>query len=369
MTRLTADYTSIYIVDLGGDVRKNPKLSGTTHNVFGIQVGVSVNIFVRKQATQGCQIWYAQSGEDWRKEQKLELLDQFGTYSSVTWQQLHPDPSGNWLTDDLRPEFKTLLAVGGKKGQGIFSTFGLGVSTNRDAWAYNFNTEILAANVKKTIGFYNQEILRWRQAGRPKDVDTFVQNDDNDHQIGWSRDLKADLRRERFAEFSQHKIRTSLYRPFTEKHLFLDRILNEEVYQFPNFLPTTESEGENRVLCSPSAGARADYWIIASAKIPNLALTSIDAAQCFPFYTYDEDGSNRRENITDWALEEFRQHYNDPSITKWDIFHYTYALLHSPEYRQRYAANLKRELPRIPYDPEFRAFATTGKRLAELHVN
>jgi predicted helicase len=91
--------------------------------------------------------------------------------------------------------------------------------------------------------------------------------------------------------------------------------------------------------------------------------------QCFPFYMYDGDGSNRRENITDWALEEFRKHYADSSITKWDIFHYTYALLHSPEYRESYAANLKHELPRIPFAPNFRAFADAGKRLAEFHVN
>ena len=87
--------------------------------------------------------------------------------------------------------------------------------------------------------------------------------------------------------------------------------------------------------------------------------------QCFPFYLYDKDGSNRRENITDWALNEFRTHYSDPNITKWDIFHYVYAVLHHPEYRERYAANLKRELPRIPYPPNFRDFATAGERLAE----
>jgi predicted helicase len=92
-------------------------------------------------------------------------------------------------------------------------------------------------------------------------------------------------------------------------------------------------------------------------------------SQCFPFYSYAEDGTNRRENITDWALDQFRSHYENKSITKWDIFYYTYAVLHHPEYRTRYAANLKRELPRIPYAPDFRNFAKAGKRLAELHVD
>jgi len=95
---------------------------------------------------------------------------------------------------------------------------------------------------------------------------------------------------------------------------------------------------------------------------------SIDAAQCFPLYVYDEDGTNRRENITDWALAEFRSHYGQGSITKLDIFHYVYGLLHHPEYRRRYAANLKRELPRIPYAPDFWEIARIGGELMELHL-
>ena len=92
-------------------------------------------------------------------------------------------------------------------------------------------------------------------------------------------------------------------------------------------------------------------------------------SQCFPFYTYDEDGTNRHENVTDWALAQFRERYGDKKISKWDIFHYVYAVLHHPAYRERYAANLKRELPRVPFAHDFRPFADAGARLAELHVN
>ena len=101
-------------------------------------------------------------------------------------------------------------------------------------------------------------------------------------------------------------------------------------------------------------------------RIPNLLPQS--GSQCFPFYTYDEDGSNRRENITDWALAQFRTHYQDDLISKWDIFHYVYGLLHHPGYRERYQANLKRELPRLPFAPDFRAFAAGGARLSEIHI-
>ena len=117
-------------------------------------------------------------------------------------------------------------------------------------------------------------------------------------------------------------------------------------------------------------GYRSPFSALVVNKLPELHLcASTDTFQCFPFYTYNEDGTNRRENITDWALEQFRSYYKDKSITKWDIFHYVYALLHHPLYRERYAANLKRELPRIPFAPDFKAFAEIGKRLAEIHVN
>jgi len=114
-------------------------------------------------------------------------------------------------------------------------------------------------------------------------------------------------------------------------------------------------------------------------KVPDLLPQG--GSQLFPFYTYAEDGTYRRENITDWALEQFRSHYHAPSITKWDIFHYIYSVLHHPEYRERYAANLRRELPRIPFAPVssvpavgkdvdvFRALVNAGQRLTEIHVH
>jgi predicted helicase len=344
---LAKDFSGIYILDLGGDVRKNPTLSGTTHNVFGIQVGVSINILVKTKERGTQTIHYARVGENWRKEEKYKYLEQNDTRSKVQWQQLHPDAKHNWLTAELSKDFEQLISIGAKDTDGIFASYGLGVSTNRDAWAYNFQKEELAKNVLHSVDFYNGEVRRWLASDRRTPIDEFVRYDDS--AISWSRDLKADLKRGRTTDFGNNKLRWSLYRPFTESHLFLDRVFNEEVYSFPKYFPDTNSEFENVVICSPSAGARAAYWCLITRLIPNLALTSIDAAQCFPFYTYDEDGTHRRENITDWALEQFRSHYHDPSITKWDIFHYVYAVLHHPEYRQRYAANLRRELPRIPF--------------------
>jgi len=108
--------------------------------------------------------------------------------------------------------------------------------------------------------------------------------------------------------------------------------------------------------------------VMVSNCIPNLSLV-VAPVQCFPFYTYSEDGTHRHENLTNWTLKHFQRHYQDNTITKWAIFYYVYALLHHPHYREKYAANLKRELPRIPLAPDFWAFSKAGERLAELHIH
>ena len=134
--------------------------------------------------------------------------------------------------------------------------------------------------------------------------------------------------------------------------------------------PVAGTESENLIICCTDVAFRSSSpSALISNCIPNLSICSTtDSHQCFPFYTYHPDGSNRRENITDWALAQFRERYADPNISKWDIFHYVYALLHHPGYRQRYALDLKRSLPRIPFAPDFQAFARAGRQLADLHL-
>lgn len=344
---LTSDFDEIYILDLGGNVRKNPKLSGTTHNVFGIQVGVSVNLFVRRNVPKEqrvCKISYTKVQKDWTRWQKYVWLDEIGTSSNVKWAAVQPDKARQWLTEGLREDFDELASLGA-----LFDQHSRGVATSRDAWAYNFNPSPLATNIKKTIGFFNGELARWKERDdRDMGIDKFVQYDDG--AINWSRDLKQDIVRERRAEFSRSKIRKCLYRPFTQLSMFFDRLLNGEVYVFPSFFPTELSESENRLICLTGPGSEKPFLSLAASKLIDLHLSGGGCStQCFPFYTYAEDGSNRRENITDWALEQFRAHYHDPSISKWDIFHYIYGVLHHPEYRERYAANLRRELPRVPF--------------------
>ena len=374
---LANDFDVIYILDLSGNVRKNPKLSGTTHNVFGIQVGVSINFFVktRNNANSQAEIFYARVDEFWRKEDKYRYLDSKEHYRNIEWKSIRPGQRYTWLTEGLHAEFETFIPMGTKeakaaKGEAvdvIFKSYSLGVSTNRDAWVYNFNRNILVENMSRMIDTYNEQVFKWEHWGdRDANVDDFVLSDEA--KIKWSSGLKQKLERRQIAEFADTKIRQSLYRPFTKSNLYFDRMVNDRVLVFPSILPTPETETENRIIIVPSIGGRSDYWCFCTDIIPNLTITSIDGSQCFPFYTYDEDGRNRRENITDWALKRFRAHYRDEAITKWDIFHHVYAFLHHPVYRERYQANLKRDLPRLLYTPDFWAFAKAGGRLGEIHI-
>ena len=376
--RLAEEFDAIYILDLGGNVRKNPKLSGTTHNVFGIQVGVSINFFIKKADNTDSQtrIFYACVDEFWRKEDKYDYLNSKQHYQNVEWERMTPDKRNTWLTEGLHAEFDTFIPMGNKamkaaKGTAtgvIFKTYSLGVSTNRDAWVYNFNRNRLAENMSGMIENYNAEVARWGQrTDRNANLDDFVVSDDE--KIKWSSTLKRKVQSSQFATFTDAKIRQSLYRPFAKLNLYFDRIMNDRVLVFPSIFPTFETEKENRVICVPSIGGRTDFWCYFTNVVPNLTITSTDGTQCFPFYIYDEDGTNRRENITDWALTQFRTHYNDNTLTKWDIFHYNYGLLHHPEYREKYKANLKRDLPHIPFATDFRGYADAGERLADLHVN
>ena len=371
---LVDDFDVIYILDLGGNVRKNPKLSGKMHNVFQIQVGVSLNLFVktRNNANSQAEICYARVDEFWRKEDKYRYLDSKGHCRNIQWEPIRPDRRYTWLREGLRAEFETFIPIGTKKAKAakgevvnvIFKNYSNGVSTSRDAWTRNFNRNVLTENISRMINTYNEQVFKWeRRKKRDANVDDFAVYDNK--KISWSESLKRNLQRGKTAEFSQEKVRMALYRPFTKSNLYFDRMMNERVYVFPSIFPTPETETENQVIWL-KVGTEWPMFALMVNELPDLLPQG--GSQCFPFYTYDEDGTSRRENITDWALARFRAHYRDESIGKWDIFHYVYALLHHPVYRERYQANLKRDLPRLLYAPDFWGFAKAGGRLGEIHI-
>jgi len=411
---LGTGFDLIYILDLGGNVRKNPKLSGTTHNVFGIQVGVSINLFIRlpkdKDAKRQAKVYYHAVGKDWRKEQKYGFLEKTGSESGVNWKKLTPDKRGNWITNDTDEEFDTFLPIGSKEAKAkggtdlaIFKTYSLGVSTNRDAVVYDFNTERLSKRVEQFAEDYNAELHRWQQKGRPKDLDGFLQTE----KVKWSRDLKLKLARGIELTFHAGAIREVVYRPFSKLKLYAEQPVIDRPGKFSDTFPSEKSHVENRMICLSDVGLRSPFSCLMTDHMADLHLcASTDGFQCFPLYTYAKDGKERRDNITPKSLTLFQIFYGDTEITCEDVFHYIYALLHHPAYRTRYAENLKRDLPRIPFvgvvaaakgnapaglfplaavermqgggkpshHPKasarcFYAFAETGKKLADLHVN
>ncbi len=369
---LLQDFTRLYHVHLEGNVRHNPKLAGTTYNVFGIQVGVGITVAVRASRHRGHRLLFHRVDKTLRKEHKLAWLSQHGSITGVKWRRLSPDKRQTWLVPANGREFREFIASGAREGrsaaeaeQAIFGLHSLGIKTNRDDATYDFQRGVLIERVRELIENYNAEVDRYRRAGAKGNIDEFVRYD----KIKWSESLKANLRRGRYAKFDTSQLRPALYRPFTRRHVCLNEVLTERRYQFAHIFPALETE--NRVIAVSDVGYRAECFstLVASCTSDIHVCAGLDAHQCFPFYVYDEDGTNRRENVSDWALQHFRDHYGDKKITKWDIFYYVYGILHHPGYRERFSGNLKRDLPRIPSAPDFRAFAAAGKELATLHLD
>jgi predicted helicase len=342
------EFDHVYVLDLGGNVRKNPKLSGTTHNVFGIQVGVSINVLVRKTGGSKdtcCPIDYAAVGSDWRKQLKYDFLNTHDSVDLIDWQRITPDERHTWLTQGLRSDFAAFAPIAGRQDR-IFNEHSLGISTNRDSVVYGFQSEALTVRVREFLEAYAAELGRFQRNGEPTDLDKFLEHSS----LKWSRNLKRHFRGGDAVEFDDANLRHVTYRPFTLESLYLSGVIVDEPSRTAHYFPKSQEQNNNRMLVITDLAGRSPFSVLATSTPVDLHLcASSDAFQCFPFYTYAEDGSNRRENITDWALEQFRARYHDPSISKWDIFHYIYAVLHHPEYRERYAANLRRELPRIPF--------------------
>ena len=303
-------FDAIYILDLGGNARKGLKASES--NVFGIRVGVSINLFVKIGRAKNHltlnevgsvldRIFYYRADDLWNKKQKFDFLNERRHIGNIDWRSIRPDVRYTWLTEGLHAEFETFIAMGtqkAKRARGevvdvIFQTYSSGVKTNRDTWVYNFNRNTLAANMSRLIETYNAEVDRWqRHENQDINVNDFVVYDDT--KIKWDRELRQHLKRGRIAEYTEHKVRNSLYRPFVKSNLFFDRVMNNCVYVLPSIFPTPETEMENRVICVAGIGDRKGFGCFITNRIPSLDL-AFEKSQCFPFYTYDESGSNRRE--------------------------------------------------------------------------
>ncbi|UNF37814.1 DEAD/DEAH box helicase family protein [Bartonella krasnovii] len=404
---LVEEFSSLYIFHLRGNQRTSGELSRQEGGkIFGSgsRAPIAISILVKNpESQQRGKIYFHAMENYFTREKKLKTIKGFGSIDGITrennWQIITPDRHGDWINqrDD---SFKEFLAMGDKKGHGkkLFSTYSCGLKTNRDAWAYNSSREVLAKNMNNMIAFYNSEVERFHNSYPHTDrrtltkvVDNFVNADET--KISWSLNLKKHLTKGKIFEFENVCLAQSLYRPFTQQWLYYNRIFNEMVAQIPCIFPMGEVI-ENKVIQITGTGVIKGFSVLMAKNLPNF--DSIEKSQCFPRYIYEDTtvlknksekqshlflisteesknaGLQRRDAITDEGLAHFKAAYPNEIITKDDLFYYVYGLLHSEDYRTRYADNLSKELPRIPCvktAEDFWKFVTAGRELGHLHVN
>lgn len=349
------DFQDIWVVDLGGDVRTNPKLSGTTHNVFGIQTGVAIAFLIRKKDKGASLLRYGRRPELEQSEDKLSFLAATNLAEAAT-SELKPNARGDWL--NLGEDgFDDLISIANAKTKSsqirthetaIFKLYSLGVSTNRDEWVYDRSRETLGNKMETFISLYD---LAKRSSA------------EFDDRIKWSRNLKRRLAQGRREAFDSSLARQSLYRPYSPRWLYQSGLFVDELGSAEAISPIG---AKNTLICF-TYGGRLDFTPFATTSLPSLTVLSLDGNQCLPRYRYTKSGE-RVDNITDWALNQFTRHYGKKGVTKDAIFAYCYAVLHDPVYREKYALNLKREFPRIPFYPDFAQWVVWGEALMAMHI-
>jgi predicted helicase len=286
------------------------------------------------------------------KDAKLEWLERV-SFEKIEFENINPDAKGNWinLTDN---DFDSFLALvdkevkAGKSEKAIFKLFSAGVKTQRDEWVYDFSKNALIEKIKYLVGAYMEQLTK----GTTREFD-----------IKWDADTTQYIKRKISKSFDKSQIVDSLYRPYVKQYLYFDKHFNGRTYQLPSIFPIINND--NKVIWT-KAGSEVPFFCLIANCIPDLLPQG--GSQCLPLYRYDEKG-DRIDNITDWGLTQFQTHYQDSKITKENIFHYTYAVLHHPHYRTKYELNLKREFPRLPFYEDFHQWKNWGKTLMELHLN
>lgn len=384
---LLDEFSSVYCFNLRGFIRGKSGLDVKKEgqNVFNIMTGVCITILVKKKGHSGPgRLFYHDIGDYLSREEKFSIIREFKNIDAIPWKELMPDEHGDWICH-RDPGFNNFIALGDKKNKGkeesktIFSLFSLGVATNRDAWCYNYSRESLARIMNEQIQSYNEYVEAYRLSAQEQSIEDFV--DDGTYQVKWTRALRNDCRTGKLAQFSKSYLRLATYRPYTKQNLYFSKQFNEAAGLSYMFFPTEQHE--NLVICLPGLGSRKNFSCLISNAIMDLEV--IEKGQCFPLYWYEKKDKSenplgldlderkgdyiRHNAITDFAWRQFRQAYGDSKITREDIFYYVYGILHSPEYRERFESNLKKELPRIPYAKDFWAFSKAGKELAQWHLN
>jgi predicted helicase len=398
---LADEFSSIYVCHLRGNQRTSGELSRKEGGkIFGggSRAPVAISLLVKNPtAARPAQIHYYDIGDYLTREEKLAKLSEFQSIAGISdadaWRTITPDAHGDWLKQRA-DSFGEFVVLGDKKSEQLtlFENYSQGVLTARDAWCFNASKKALSENMKLTIAFYNAEARRFaRQYGsrakqeRDAQVDRFVNNDAT--QISWSSGLKQNLSNGRQFAFEAARLVRGMYRPFSKQWLYFDASWNHRISQMRRIFPSPDAR--NVVIGVPAFESRGAWSVFISDCVPSAHAADMVGSQFFPLYLYEEasneDGSRqrglalaeggsemRRDGITDQGLAHFRHAYPSEEFSKEDIFYYVYGLLHSQEYRELFADNLGKELPRIPCvrgAERFKAFSRAGRELAKLHLN
>ena len=381
---LVEEFDSIHVLNLRGNQRTQGERSRREGGkIFGqgSRAPVAISILIRNANAghQGCRILYRDIGDYLTRQEKLEMVREAGSIVGIDdWQRIEPDRHDDWIgqRDDAFEAFfpvGTKEAKAGRADDAVFRLYSRGLATSRDAYLYNFSRDACAENARRVVVDYRNALRDWSEAGtEAADVDAIAER--HSSHVRWDAQLKDNLRRRKQVAFSAENIWTTQYRPFVKQHCYVDYALVNRKYQQDSIFPTDDVE--NRAICLPGVGGRKPFGVLMVDVMPDLYL--VEASQCFPRYRYARReqsdlldaaaGVERIDNISETALAAFRTRYGDPEITKDAIFHYVYGVLHAPDYRARFADDLSKALPRIPFAPEFRVFAEAGRALAKLHL-
>lgn len=402
---LVKEFSSIYVFHLRGNARTSGELRRKEKdNVFGqdTRTPIAITILIKNPNSKDHgKIFFHDIGDYLSKEEKLSKIESFKSIVGITasneWRSITPDEHNDWI-NQRDNSFGNHISLGDKKDKTsivLFENYSSGVKTNRDAWVYNFSKSSLQLNIERMVDFYNREVKRFKNStkGLSKaqypDPEDFVTKDPT--RISWTREVYADVRKGHKRELVNEDIVKGLYRPFTKEWMYFNQHFNNCVYKMPEVFP--EVSRDNLVICVTGRGATKEFCALITDTLPDLEMVS--KGQCFPLKLYqlndeDEGAQNSetsslfkeedievpkytvKDGITDAGLKHFQETYPDDEIRKEDVFYYIYGILHSEDYRTRYADSLSKELPRIPRvktSADFWTFSIAGRDLAELHLN
>ncbi|MEZ5918610.1 MAG: type ISP restriction/modification enzyme [Alphaproteobacteria bacterium] len=391
---LAEEYSSLYIFHLRGNQRTQGELSRKEGGkIFGSgsRAPIAISLFVKNpKAKDHGKIYFHDIGDYLSQKEKLDIIHNVKSIDGITaqngWQTIVPDQYNDWINqrDESFDSFIGTYDKKDSKNNLIFQNSSSGVLTSRDAWIYNFSKEILKNNISNFIEFYNHERLRFNKVTDGNDnvdLNKFLNNDPE--KISWGVNIKSDIKNNVTKDHDQKHYTIGIYRPFTKIWMYADKSLSHSFYSIQSIYP--HSSSNDLSIFVNGAGSDKGFSCLMVSSIPNYH--TLDTGQCFPLKLYEkaeeteaglfagqssENGYRVKDGITDAGLAHFRTAYPGETITKEDLFYYIYGLLHSEDYRARYADNLSKQLPRIPCvktAADFWAFSKAGRALAELHVN